>query len=79
MDKEELKELVRGEVVAIMSEGGTDTIRKSFYAYSDGVYGLKELVEQFPKDKGLAKITNELVKLLDKVESHLDNNYKGWD
>ena len=27
----------------------------------------------------LAKITNELVKLLDKVESHLDNNYKGWD
>ena len=79
MNEKELRELVQGEVSAVMAEGGTDTIRDSFYAYSDGVYGLKELVKQFPKDRGLAKITNELVKLLDKVESHLDNNYKGWD
>ena len=79
MDREELKELVRGEVSAALAEGGTDTLRKSFYAYSDGVYGMKELAKQFPKDRGLAKITNELVKLLDKVEAHLDNNYKGWD
>ena len=79
MNETELRELVREEVSAAVAEGGTDTLRKSFYAYSDGVYGMKELAKQFPKDRGLAKITNELVKLLDKVESHLDNNYKGWD
>ena len=79
MNETELRELVRGEVSAMKSEGGTDTIRKSFYAYSDGVHGLGELTKKFPKDRVLAKIVSELMKLLDKVESHLDNNYKGWD
>jgi ACT domain-containing protein len=79
MDKEELKELVRGEVSAALAEGGTDTLRKSFYAYSDGVYGLEDMTERFPKDKTLAKIVGEFKKLLDKVESHLNDNHKGWD
>ena len=79
MDREELKELVRGEVSAMTTEGGTDTLRKSFYAYSDGVYGLEDMTERFPKDKTLAKIVGEFKKLTDKLESHLNDNHKGWD
>ena len=79
MNREELKELVRGEVSAILSEGGTNTLRKSFYAYSDAVYGLKDVSKRFPKDKTLAKIVGEFMKLTDKLESHLNDNHKGWD
>jgi len=79
MDREELKELVREEVSAALAEGGTDTLRKSFYAYSDGVYGLEDMTERFPKDKTLAKIVGEFKKLTDKLESHLNDNHKGWD
>ena len=78
MNEVELRELIRKEFGNV-SESGTDTLRKSFYAYSDGVYGLEDITERFPKDKTLAKIVGEFKKLTDKLESHLNDNHKGWD
>ena len=79
MNEVELRNLIGKEFTNIVSEGGTDTLRKSFYAYSDGVYGLEDMTERFPKDKTLAKIVGEFKKLTDKLESHLNDNHKGWD
>ena len=79
MNEVELRELIRQEFTDTMSESGTDTLRKSFYAYSDAVYGLKDVSKRFPKDKTLAKIVGEFMKLTDKLESHLNDNHKGWD
>lgn len=79
MNEKKLRELIRQEFTGTVSESGTDTLRKSFYAYSDGVYGLEDITERFPKDKTLAKIVGEFKKLTDKLESHLNDNHKGWD
>jgi hypothetical protein len=79
MNEVELRELIRQEFTGSVVEGGADTLRKSFYAYSDAVYGLKDVSKRFPKDKTLAKIVGEFVKLTDKLESHLNDNHTGWD
>lgn len=80
MKESELRELVRGEVSAILSEGGTNTLRHSFDVFEIAVDHLWKFAKyKLDKDRTLAKISNEFAKLLKKVENHLYNNYKGWD
>lgn len=49
--------------------------RDTFYKLSDSIYGLEKL----PQDTQIKKIQNDLMKLLDQLENHLNKKYKGWD
>jgi hypothetical protein len=80
MDETKLRELIRKEFTKVVSEGGTNTLRRSFDVFEIAVDELWKLSKyRLDKDRTLAKISNEFAKLLKKVENHLYNNYKGWD
>ena len=75
MDKKELKEIVRTELSAILSEN-TNALDQAYKVYSASLTAFREFAIKL-KDNKLQKFWRELDKLHQKITDHLDDNYEG--
>ena len=75
MDKKELKEIVRTELSAILSEN-TNALDQAYKVYSASLTAFREFAIKL-KDNKLQKFWRELDKLHQKITQHLDSNYEG--
>ena len=75
MDKKELKEIVRTELSAILSEN-TNALDQAYKVYSASLTAFREFAIKL-KDNKLQKFWRELDKLHQKITKHLDANYEG--
>ena len=75
MDKSELKEIIRTELSALLSEN-TNTLDRAYKVYSASLTAFREFAIKL-KDRKLQKFWRELDKLHQKITKHLDANYEG--
>ena len=82
MDKMELKELIKQELVEVTRDKSDHRlIHDVYYNFSDGVYGLLDMTtdKEYGKDAFVKKTFRSAKKLVMDLEMHLNKNYKGWD
>tara|TARA_A100001037_G_scaffold244817_1_gene225983 strand:+ start:116716 stop:117486 length:771 start_codon:yes stop_codon:yes gene_type:complete len=75
MNKSELKEIIRTELSALLSES-TNTLDRAYKVYSASLTAFREFAIKL-KDNKLQKFWRELDKLHQKITKHLDANYEG--
>ena len=75
MNKSELKEIIRTELSALLSEN-TNALDQAYKVYSASLTAFREFAIKL-KDNKLQKFWRELDKLHQKITQHLDSNYEG--
>ena len=75
MNKSELKEIIRTELSALLSEN-TNALDQAYKVYSASLTAFREFAIKL-KDNKLQKFWRELDKLHQKITKHLDANYEG--
>lgn len=75
MDKANLKQIIRTELSALLSES-TNTLDRAYKVYSSSLTSFREIAIKL-KDNKLQKFYRELDKLHQRITKHLDTNYEG--
>ena len=75
MNKANLKQIIRTELSALLSES-TNTLDRAYKVYSSSLTSFREIAIKL-KDNKLQKFYRELDKLHQRITKHLDTNYEG--